>query len=74
MKKLYRLREGKKIAGICAGLADSYNFDVTLVRLVFVFVTILTAVWPGVLTYLAGWYLIPEVEHPKSPENIKEGI
>ncbi|HON10324.1 MAG: PspC domain-containing protein [Fibrobacter sp.] len=74
MKKLYRLKEGRKIAGICAGLADSYNWDVTIVRLAFVFATILTAVWPGVVTYLVGWYLIPEREHPESPESIKEGV
>ena len=58
--KLYRLNEGKKIAGICAGIADLYNLDVTLVRLIFIFATVLTGIWPGVITYLAGWYLIPE--------------
>jgi len=66
MKKLYRLQEGKVVAGICAGIADANNLDVTLVRLVFVFGTILTGVWPGVITYLAGWYLIPEKAHPQS--------
>lgn len=58
--KLYRVNEGKKIAGICAGIADIYNYDVTLVRLIFIFATVLTGIWPGVITYLAGWYLIPE--------------
>ena len=59
MKKLYRVDEGKKIAGICAGIAEIYNFDVTLVRLAFVFATILTGIWPGIVTYLVAWYLIP---------------
>ena len=60
MKKLYRLEQGKKAAGICSGIADMYNFDVTLVRLAFVFVTVITQFVPGIITYLIGWYLIPE--------------
>lgn len=60
MKKIYRLREGKKVAGICAGIADMFSIDVTMVRLALVFATVLTGIWPGIITYLVGWYLIPE--------------
>lgn len=60
--KLYRMEKGKKIAGICAGVADSFKMDVTLVRLIFIFATVLTWIWPGVVTYLAAWYLLPEKE------------
>jgi phage shock protein C len=67
MKQIYRIESEKKIAGICAGLSRMFNIDVTIVRLLVVFATILTAVWPGIITYLAGWYLIPV----KDPE--KEG-
>jgi phage shock protein PspC (stress-responsive transcriptional regulator) len=59
MKKLYRLEEGKKAAGICNGIADMFNFDVTLVRLVFIFATVFTQFIPGIITYLIGWYIIP---------------
>ena len=62
MKKLYRVSAGKMAAGICSGIADMYNFDVVLVRLAFVFVTVLTQFIPGIVTYLVGWYLIPEKE------------
>ena len=72
MKKLYRLTEGKKAAGICSGIADMYNFDVTLVRLAFIFVTVLTQFVPGIITYLVGWYLIPEKEEVMKAE-VKEG-
>jgi len=68
MKKLYRLSDGKKIAGICNGIADMYNFDVTLVRLAFVFVAVLTQFVPGIVTYLIGWYLIPEKDEVITPE------
>ncbi len=60
MKKLYRLEKNKLIAGVCAGIADAYNLDPTVVRLAAVFLTILTAFWPGVITYLVAWYLLPE--------------
>lgn len=59
MKKLYRLTQGKKAAGICNGIADMYHFDVTIVRLAFVFATVVTQFIPGMVTYLIGWYLIP---------------
>ncbi|MCX7725215.1 MAG: PspC domain-containing protein [Chitinispirillaceae bacterium] len=60
MKKFYKLSEGKKIGGVCNGIADMYNFDVTLVRLAFIFVTVITQFFPGIITYLAAWYLLPE--------------
>ena len=72
MKNLYRLAEGKKAAGICTGIADMYNLDVTLVRLGFVFVTVLTHFVPGIITYLVGWYLIPEKDETMNAE-VKEG-
>jgi len=62
MKKLYRLLNGKKAAGICNGIADAYNFDVTLVRLAFVFLAVLQFI-PGLITYLVAWYLIPVQEN-----------
>ena len=74
MQKLYRLAEGKKAAGICSGIADMYDFDVTLVRLAFVFVTVLTQFVPGIITYLIGWYLIPEKDEVVFEDDVKEGV
>ena len=71
MKSFIDLKKAGKLP-ICA--IQTTTTDVTIVRLAFVFATILTAVWPGVVTYLVGWYLIPEREHPESPESIKEGV
>jgi phage shock protein C len=59
LQKIYRLETENKIAGICAGIAEIFDIDVTLVRLAFVFLTVLTTIWPGIVTYLVGWYLIP---------------
>lgn len=60
MKKLYRLEKNKLIAGVCAGVAENYNIDVTIVRLAVVFLTVLTVWAPGIVTYLVAWYLLPE--------------
>ena len=62
MKKLYRVSDPdqKKIAGICAGIGEIYEFDPNIVRIVAVFLCVLTQVFPLVIAYLVGWYLIPE--------------
>ncbi len=57
MRRLVRPRREKMIAGVCAGLADFFAFDVTLVRLVFVFF----ALWgPGEIAYLVLWLIAPK--------------
>ncbi|NLE01485.1 MAG: PspC domain-containing protein [Fibrobacter sp.] len=71
--KLYRLEKEKKIAGICAGIAEEFKFDVTIVRLVFIFLTVFTGFWPGIITYLVGWYLIPLKDYSSRPENYSSG-
>lgn len=68
MKKFYKLSDGKKIGGVCNGIADMYNFDVTLVRLAFIFVTVITQFIPGIITYLAAWYLLPEKDNINKEE------
>ncbi len=57
-RKLYRLADDKKILGVCAGLADSFQVDPTLMRLGWVLITILTA-GPGILIYLVMAFIMP---------------
>ena len=45
-KKLYRSQTKKMIGGVCGGLADYFDMDVSLLRLLFVAFTLLTAVFP----------------------------
>jgi phage shock protein PspC (stress-responsive transcriptional regulator) len=45
-----------------------YSLDVTVVRLVSIFFAVLTTLWPAIITYLAGWYLIP-VNAAVGPKN-----
>ncbi|OGS24875.1 MAG: PspC domain-containing protein [Elusimicrobia bacterium RIFOXYB2_FULL_50_12] len=60
MKRLYRSRADRKIAGICGGLGEYLGVDPVLIRFLFVLVCILTGVAPMILVYLAGWLIIPE--------------
>jgi len=57
-KRLYRLREGRVIAGVCAGLAAYFGIDPTLVRLAFALATVFGGI--GILLYLCAWIVIPE--------------
>lgn len=56
-KKLYRSND-QLIAGVCAGLAEYFGFDPTIVRLVYALLTICTA-FSGVLCYLVLWLIMP---------------
>ena len=57
-KRLYRAREGRVIAGVCAGLAAYLGVDPTLVRLAVALVAVIGGI--GVLLYLCAWIVIPE--------------
>jgi phage shock protein PspC (stress-responsive transcriptional regulator) len=59
MKKLVRPRNGRKIAGVCLGIADYFNIDVTVVRVIALFL-LLPGGLPGILPYLLLWVLVPE--------------
>jgi phage shock protein C len=72
MKKLYRIEKNKLIAGVCAGVADNFNIDVTIVRLAAVFLTVLTAWAPGIVTYLVAWYLLPDKNELSKPSEGNE--
>jgi phage shock protein PspC (stress-responsive transcriptional regulator) len=54
---LVRPREGRRIAGVCAGIAERYGWDPTIVRLVAVLSIFLPG--PQVLAYLVLWLVIP---------------
>jgi phage shock protein C len=58
MKKLIRPRQGRKIAGVCLAVANYFNVDVTLIRLLWVF-ALLPGGIPGILPYLICWLVIP---------------
>jgi phage shock protein C len=64
-KRLMRSRD-RKIAGVCAGLAEYFDLDVTLVRILCFFLTLATGVCPGIVTYLLAWIIVPSEPELKS--------
>ncbi len=56
--ELVRPRNGRVIAGVCAGLAHRFGWDPTVVRTIFVLSFFLPG--PQVLVYLALWVIMPE--------------
>ncbi|MDX1284508.1 MAG: PspC domain-containing protein [Draconibacterium sp.] len=58
-KKLYRSRD-RILGGVLAGFADYIDADKTLVRLVYVLISIFSAAFPGLLVYIIFWAITPE--------------
>lgn len=58
-RKLYRSGRNAMLLGVCAGLAEYFQIDVTLVRLLYVVATLFSGVIVGVLVYLIAAVLMP---------------
>ena len=59
LRGLYRDRENGWIFGVCAGLADFFNFRTSAVRVVFL-ISLLVFFWPTVLVYFGAVFLVRE--------------
>ncbi len=57
---LQRSRDQKILAGVCGGLAEWLGWSPTLVRVLFVIVSVASAAFPGILVYLLMWILMPK--------------
>ena len=58
IKRVYRSKKGKMLAGVCGGIAEYFEVDPVLVRLLFVLLLFMGFV--GIIVYLVAWLLIPE--------------
>ena len=58
--RLYRSRRHRMIAGVCGGLAERYDWDVSVVRLIFVLASFLPIPTHMVLLYIIMWIVVPE--------------
>ncbi len=59
MKRLYRSRKDRMIAGVLGGMAKRYNIDPSLIRIITVILMIITGVLPFVIGYFIAWIIIP---------------
>jgi phage shock protein PspC (stress-responsive transcriptional regulator) len=60
-QRLTRPRSPRMIAGVCAGFALHYGWDLNLVRVITALFIVLTGV--GALAYIAAWVIIPEAPY-----------
>jgi phage shock protein C len=67
-RPLRRSRTNRQIAGVVGGLAEYFRVDATLLRVIYVVGSIVSAAFPGVLVYLLLWLLMPEAEGPAGPD------
>jgi phage shock protein PspC (stress-responsive transcriptional regulator) len=58
--KLARSRQHRMLFGVCGGIADWIGWDPTLVRVLYVLASVLSAAFPGMLVYLILWLIMPE--------------
>jgi phage shock protein PspC (stress-responsive transcriptional regulator) len=61
-QRLTRSRN-KAIAGVCGGLAEWLGWDIALVRILYLIVSILSAGFPGTLVYIILWIVMPDDEY-----------
>lgn len=69
-QRLHRSVSDCKIAGVCGGIAEHFETDSTIVRLVWVLVTFVTGIVPGIAVYIVAWIIMPQMPvlvQPVSP-------
>jgi phage shock protein C len=61
-RPLRRSRTNRQVAGVVGGLAEYFRVDPTLLRVIYVVGSIVSAAFPGLLVYLLLWLIVPEAE------------
>lgn len=59
-KRLYKVQKGKKLCGVCAGIAEYFDIDPTIVRLLWIFLVF--CVGTGILAYVVAAIIMPAKE------------
>lgn len=57
--RLLRTKD-KILGGVCGGIAKWLGWDVTLIRIAYIFISILSAAFPGTIVYIVLWVIMPE--------------
>ncbi len=59
-RKLHRSTSNSIIAGVCGGLAEWLGWNPTMVRLLYIIISVVSAAFPGILVYLILWFVMPK--------------
>ena len=60
VKRLYRSRTNRTLAGICGGLGEYWQIDPTILRLLWILLTVFTGFVPGIIAYVLALFIVPE--------------
>ena len=60
MKKKLTRSDDKIIAGVCAGIAEYFGLDISLVRIGYILLSLIGVVFTGILAYIILWIIIPD--------------
>jgi phage shock protein C len=58
-RKLTRSHD-QVVGGVCAGFAEYFGWDIALVRILYLVISIFSAAFPGILVYIIFWIVMPE--------------
>ena len=58
-KNLYRSTTHRMLGGVCGGVADYFGIDPTIIRLLYLVLSVFTACFPGLLLYILCLFVIP---------------
>ncbi|MFP4023304.1 MAG: PspC domain-containing protein [Thiohalospira sp.] len=61
-KKTYTIAE-PGYAGVCAGIAEYFGWDIGLVRILYLLISIFSAAFPGIIVYIILWIVMPQENH-----------
>ena len=61
-RSLRRSKRHRMVGGVIGGLAEYFDRDPTLLRVLYVLVSVVSAAFPGIFVYLILWVVIPEAE------------
>jgi phage shock protein C len=70
VKRLYRSRNDRIIAGVCGGLGEYFDVDPNIIRIIWLLVGLTGT---GIIAYILAWVIIPE-EPPRTPTPSEPGI
>jgi phage shock protein C len=60
MKQLRRSNKERMIAGVCGGIAEYFDLDPSIVRIVYVLISVISVAFPGILFYILMWIIVPQ--------------
>ncbi len=60
IKHLYKSNTDKVFTGVIGGLAEYFNVDSTIIRLIWILIVVFSGIFPGVIVYLLAALIVPK--------------